>query len=517
MSADPAALIAAMIQRTSLADVPAQQALDDLGLWIDAAGDVDHRQGLQHALTLVATVRIACPPALVPVLDYYEGNVWSCLRRLNHREGQDPWDWRQPELVQEVICFRRALKDGARLPLERQLPVLTNLGNIMSHLGRHVEAIAYYDRAMTLYPKYSMTLGNRGQAFTYYSQYHYDRGHKYVFLGRARDDFTEALKYRAEPGAHDGFRARLAEFDRRKLTSHLADFDLVNHSLGRDEAEKTFRQWALQKRLFLNPLNDLGPYAIASRDVLQLPTIVTGINQGTTFHGFFNQLKQEYASARWFYYEAVTVQGTQAEIDDIADRELMLVDAQDCARLGLQLEKLKIAFRVAYSLLDKIAFFLNAYLDLGLDLTRVNFRSVWFQGANPKGQQLHPKLPKENLPLRGLYWLSRDFVDSNPGFASALEPDAQAIATVRNHLEHRFLRISEMGTQQIWKEDIGYDLSPETLRDRTLQLLRSTRAALIYLVLGINAYEALNQPKPKGPYISEQLPPRPPDDLPLFY
>jgi LA2681-like HEPN len=51
---------------------------------------------------------------------------------------------------------------------------------------------------------------------------------------------------------------------------------------------------------------------------------------------------------------------SDAIIDDIADRWLMLVDAQDCARFGLQLEKLKLAFRTAYSLLDKLAFFLNA-------------------------------------------------------------------------------------------------------------------------------------------------------------
>ena len=116
-----------------------------------------------------------------------------------------------------------------------------------------------------------------------------------------------------------------------------------------------------------------------------------------------------------------------------------------------------------------------------------------------------------------MFWLSRDFVESNPGFSSALEPDARAIATIRNHLEHRFLRVSEMGAQEIWKEDIGYDLSPDSLRDRTLRLLRSTRAAIIYLVLAMNTYEALHRPKSAGVRVSERLPPRKPDDFPLFW
>lgn len=515
MAADPTVIIAELLPQVSLAHLPAQEALDKLGPFVDAAEDLGHRAALKHAVALAATVRPQCTEPTGAVLDYFEANAWSALRRLNHKEGQDPWDWQQPELEAEAICLRGALNGSRSLPTHLRLCILTNLGNLMSHLGRHIEAIGYYDRAMALYPKYSMTLGNRGQACIYYSIYHYDTGHKHVFLSRAREDFAEALKYEAFPNAHEAFKERLVDLTRRKIKP-LTFFNLKRHSLGRDAAEKRFRQWALDERLFLNPLNDLGAFPIAARDVLQLPSIITRLAQGPTFHGFFNQLKQEYAAARWFCYEALAAKGSQKEINDIADRQLMLVDAQDCARFGLQLEKLKFAFRGSYSLLDKIAVFLNAYLDLGSKPHRVTLRSVWFDNADPKTNRLHPKLPKDNLALRGLFWLSRDFVESNAAFMSAMEPDAKAIATIRNRLEHQFLRVSEMGAQEIWKEDIGYDLSPASLRDRTLRLLRSARAAIIYLVLAMNTYEALHRPKSAGLHVSEKLPPRKPDDLPLF-
>lgn len=96
-----------------------------------------------------------------------------------------------------------------------------------------------------------------------------------------------------------------------------------------------------------------------------------------------------------------------------------------------------------------------------------------------------------------------------------MEPDAKEIATIRNRLEHQFLRISEMGGQ-VWERDVGYDLSPGSLRDRTLRLMRSTRAATIYLVLAINTFEARRSPKTPGPYVSEQLPPLGKDNSPLF-
>jgi len=98
---------------------------------------------------------------------------------------------------------------------------------------------------------------------------------------------------------------------------------------------------------------------------------------------------------------------------------------------------------------------------------------------------------------------------------SAMEPDAKEIATIRNRLEHQFIRISEI-SEHAWERDIGYDLSPSSLRDRTLRLMRSTRAATIYLVLAMNTFEAYHRPKVPGPYLSEQLPSLGSDTLPPF-
>lgn len=43
---------------------------------------------------------------------------------------------------------------------------------------------------------------------------------------------------------------------------------------------------------------------------------------------------------------------------------------------------MRAAYRIGYSILDKAAFFLNAYLGLGHKPTQVSFRSVWYE---PKG------------------------------------------------------------------------------------------------------------------------------------
>jgi GH35 family endo-1,4-beta-xylanase len=45
--------------------------------------------------------------------------------------------------------------------------------------------------------------------------------------------------------------------------------------------------------------------------------------------------------------------------------------------LCLAVEKIKAAYRIAYSLFDKIGFFINAYMELGIPERQVTFRTLW--------------------------------------------------------------------------------------------------------------------------------------------
>src|SRR5262249_34479893 len=40
--------------------------------------------------------------------------------------------------------------------------------------------------------------------------------------------------------------------------------------------------------------------------------------------------------------------------------------------------------------------------------------------------------------------LSKDLYQAEPGFQSAIEPDAQELNEIRNHLEHKYLKVHEM-------------------------------------------------------------------------
>jgi len=66
----------------------------------------------------------------------------------------------------------------------------------------------------------------------------------------------------------------------------------------------------------------------------------------------------------------------------------------------LSVEKLKIAFRMSYSLFDKIAFFLKKFFRLPVSQQRVNFRTLWYPEGR-KANGLQPNLlHTSNWPLR---------------------------------------------------------------------------------------------------------------------
>ena len=502
----PDVIVSAMLAVPTLAGQVEAEALQRLAELVDASEDCGSQAGAEHAVTLARTFRTGCSAAAVGQLDYFEANAWHVLRRLRTKQGQDEWAWEQPEFEQEAICLRRALRASEHpdFPPGRHLQILTNLGNLMSVLGRTVEAIGYYDRALARYPKFGMALGNRGQVFATYSNYDYDNGHRAMFLAQARDDFRAATEHDVEPNARAFFEARACQLDSQGFAKGLRRFDLDGFDLGADEAERRFRRWVLDERLYINTLNDLGAHPVAATDFLHLPTMVTSVEAGTTFHGFFNQLKQEFAAARWLAFEALN-----DESPATADHGVRLVNARDGAVFGLRLEKLKYAFRSSYSLLDKVSVFLNAYLNLGLPPHKVTLRTVWFEDV--KGvRRLNPKIPVRNLPLRGLFWLAKDFSETGSEYVSAMEPDAQDLVRVRNRLEHQFLRVTS-ATSHSWSKDLALNLSEELLKSRTMRLLRRSRAALIYLVLAIHTQESIEAKRDKSklviPDMLEDLPP----------
>jgi hypothetical protein len=84
--------------------------------------------------------------------------------------------------------------------------------------------------------------------------------------------------------------------------------------------------------------------------------------------------------------------------------------------------------------------------------------------------------------------------------SETMEPDADALRAIRNHLEHKYLKVHDSfwaidesyeKIDALFKDTLAYSLTRESLEAKTLRLLKLARAGLIYLSLAVHREEKL--------------------------
>jgi hypothetical protein len=232
-----------------------------------------------------------------------------------------------------------------------------------------------YDR-----PKLLDARANRGRGLMHYAGALYDSGHAEAFAFHAHLDLVKAVELISKH-PHLGNYRLISFFSKSaEQIAHHYDIEAIGKEykpdawdIGTDLTERAYRRWCLDNILFLSPLNDIEAASTAARDIMSLPNFITEINGPPIVVGMFNELKQEFVSARWMLWEGVWLDESH-----FSDREVLLYNTLDYPAYGLSVEKVKIAFRMAYSILDKIAYFLNHYL--------TTLRSVYPKNASASEQ-----------------------------------------------------------------------------------------------------------------------------------
>jgi hypothetical protein len=255
-------------------------------------------------------------------------------------------------------------------------------------------------------------------------------------------------------------------------------------------------------------LNDIGLHLAAAIDNLMLPPLIEGVSERPNGHlpppiiGFFNQIKQEYASARFMLFEGIS--STQVHF---SDRGVTLTDTLDYPLYSLASERIRTAFRVAYSLLDKVAFLVDRYWVLGKAPDRISFKNVWMVEGKTR---LHPQLEdRDNLPLRGLFWLSKELFDDQLKQTTAA--DARELHAIRNALEHTYLRVSEGWAKPFVIDgtnngNFGIAIGSDELEAKAIRVMQIARSALFHVSLAIGVEERKkNHSNPKEVIVSMPL------------
>lgn len=472
-------------------------SLNELAQKIDVACEVLDAEELERLLDRLNNLpRKTLSIEDTAAVNFFKANAYAGLRQA-YKEHES-WSWIQPRLENEIYHLRLAFNTISSIPVENltndlRFRIVTNLANALDHIGRVVEAIELWDSVIDDYPKFSMAIGNKALALFRYARFLDRDNTQPLFLKHSHLAFKKALSIGVESHATESMSRKLMHLE------SLANWDDIRieeprQIKSRTKLEHQYREWCVNNRLALNPLNDLLGSSMSLFDTLTLPSIRLPIEEGgpdlPKSYGIFNQLKQEYVSARFLIFEALKEKNNRGL--HFSDRGVTLYDALDYRYYRLWVEKLKMAFLSSHAIFDKIAYLINEHWKLGLPVHKVDLRSVWL--TTPKLSPNPIFLESDNWPLRGLFWLSKDIYHKSNA-DQAIDPEAKIIHDIRNHIAHKYLRVHDHYLYGASKERerhghaLTYPVSDLELQTQSIKLLKLVRSALFYLSFAVKHHE----------------------------
>lgn len=471
------------------------EALDYIGQLIDDSLNASFERGVTRALFLLGELEkrpITDKDAVL--VEYFRANAYAARSHITNVRTSQSWEC--TELQDEMLALSRAISHPgfAMQDKWRRSQILTNRANVLQLVGRSIDAISGWDDALRIVPQFAMAQGNRGAGLKYYAGTVVDYHQRVILALHAYDSLHSATAQdvvyeRVDPQPVIAHFKTLADQIEGELNVEAARAmqRLDEGEAGRSKSERSYRQWCLDKRLFLCPLNELGPHLIAASDDLMLPGITEAVDERPEDYspppiiGFYSQMKQEYTSARYMLFE-----GLSSTKIHFSDRNVSLTDTLDYPIYSLASERVRTAFRIAYSLLDKIAFLVDRYWKLGKDPKHITFKNVWMvERTNRLLSQLENST---NGPLRGLYWLSKELFDDQLKRTTA--EDARELHAIRNALEHTYLRVIDgwarpfmLGTPNA--SEFGISIGSDELEAKAIRIMQIARSALLYVSFAI--------------------------------
>jgi len=318
---------------------------------------------------------------------HYLMNKGNVFYKLSVSEFKESSGKLSPDIInnleQAKSCFQESLEIN-----ETQPDVWINKGNTLDYLGRYLEAIECYDKAILLDNKHYNAWGNRGLSCCRLSE-----------LMKHKDDraklFSEAMIYLAiELQMYPDFEIddAIKESVRNYINNNKIQIDLeiiLKEQMPKKRALlgesfnlysepevdfKTFYYDFCEKHaLFLNVHFDCNKCGCSTLDLIQVG-FITPINDFKRPYELFKKwfaLVDDYKTSR-----------SLLVLSQFRPNELLFLDKQRyepdySLNYLFNVELLKNAFLTAMDIYDKVAFFLNDYEEL-----RLSDESISFWGSN---------------------------------------------------------------------------------------------------------------------------------------
>lgn len=448
------------------------------GFLIDIGSALKDGKQIDRGIRKIEKLRSKNRVVLTSSQLYNLGNGYYAAEAVKRGTGYK-YDAANTPMVRAKQCYREALRNADPMSADLQAQLHTNYANSLAELGRSVEAISELNKALQIAPNHPMALGNLGKQLQTFAQISRDVG--------LLDDALEAVN-RALSGDRleiSGNNQARVGFERvkQRMEKQLKDTrrpDSREHRKPEiiDDYHSEFVRFCGEHELFLNfclagrtcshPYEDRIGFKLTTQDD------DTGIHR---IARIINEIKERYALARLLLFEACQTPYRVEFYEELTP----YINIVDGSTYGVRPAKFKMAFEAAYNILDKIGFFVNEYLRLGVHPTAAGFLNIW--KSKPSDNSLRTEMSEcDNIHLYGLYDVARDF--SKDSYFIPLKQ-------LRDNLTHSYVvvHLSKDGEWHVASDGETYHIGYEELRDRTIRLMQIVRAAVIYLIAFIEQEE----------------------------
>jgi hypothetical protein len=476
------------------------------GLLIDIGAASEEQQIIQEGIDLIRDdfKKIASDDKYAAIAHYNLGNGYSDIFNIKRRQEPFAACFGDTELNLARSHYVRALKyrtEDAFLTSK----IWVNLGNCFDAMGRVLDALECYEKAIALEPNHGMALGNKGLGLYYYATVAGE--HQSTFLREAYSLLSQAFEKGVNTEAVPYFKKYLEEIKirftgREDILENPPNYPGILIK-GDSELEKFLIKFCLDNKLYLNICNYCQRCDAAVGDTTAIKKMILPLtkqnnvdwpknDQYLRLSGYLNQIKQDYITARFM----LMLSRCKELKLDFVDKHVKIIDTLDYTLHNIYVELLKASFKGFYGVLDKIAYFINDYLKLKMPDRQISFGAVWYQSAKNKvlREQI---LATKNFSLNALFSMHQDFEDG----------EFKNLKLTRHALTHRFLNV-----KLFHETEDAENMSENSLVATTMELARAARNAVLYLLQFVYTEEAKEERKSTG-YIPILYAQEIPDDL----
>ncbi len=383
---------------------------------------------------------------------YYFSVAYNEKHKMEIANTEKDWSWEQETIENELQNLRLAYEQiNDKTPNEIKSNILTNLANRFNNIGRFINAHDFWNKAIETEKTSGMPLINKGNALMYYGlnyiiepiyQYAYlQLGYQYLKNGLQKNIYSDI--------EHEVIqKIKSIENNYKKVLNYKFELSDFKNSEIKDTEYAT---WIIDNELFLNPLSNVNKQLKSSKDDLKINSIID-----TKLTNLFEDIIDKYKYSRYQFYDSLNN-------DKVLSKQ-----------------KKQSAFSIAYSIFDKIAYFINYAFDIKIKNHRVAFKRLWYNKTEKKAGINSKFLESNNLMLRAIFWVGKDLYINENGFKNLIEPKAKEIDTMRNYIEHKaFL----FGQRQ--QDDFTFIIPETEFNENYLRLLKLVRESIIYLSYSI--------------------------------